>query len=291
MTTEATNTNEAPVKPTPGTPEYDAYMAAEYDRRTSGPSDDEPGVTPEPNAPEIPAKPEGGHDKFYDAKTGAYNWEAHAKEVEYRSKQGEKKDEAKADEAKAEDGKTDEAKADDVALDALGKAGLKMDVLRDQIVQNGKLDDTAIEALVTKAGLPKELVEDYVALAKFKLDTETSKAKDYAGGEEGWKALKDFAGKSMSPGEQAEVNRLLASEGWKLGIDMIKTRMNASSKTAGEPTLFDGDAGRQVPTGYRSRSEQNRDMQDPRYRGPRRDMTFVRMVEQKVASATYDLDR
>jgi hypothetical protein len=31
--------------------------------------------------------PDGGHEKFYDATTGIYNWQAHAVEVEYQRDQ------------------------------------------------------------------------------------------------------------------------------------------------------------------------------------------------------------
>ena len=46
----------------------------------------------------IPALPETGSDKFYDAKTGAYNWEGHAKEAEFKLSQKPAEVETPADE-------------------------------------------------------------------------------------------------------------------------------------------------------------------------------------------------
>lgn len=298
MTTDTTKPagGQTPVaeKPVPGTPEYDTYMAAEYDRRTTGPSHDDP--TPattekvEEKKAEVTAIPEGGAEKFYNKETGEYNWQAHAKEAEYRLKNGKDKPEEKPEDKPADGEKKPDADA--AAADVVTKAGLNVQTLRDQIVTSGKLDDAAVEALVTKGGVPKELVEDYVALAKYRIEAETSKAVDYAGGQEGWNSLNKFAAEAMAPEERAEVNRLLGSPSWKLGIDLIRNRQAASSKTAGEPTLRSGDSSAQpTANGYRSRAEMMRDMQDQRYRGHKKDPAFIRSVQDKLAVSTFDLDK
>lgn len=285
MTTNVEDKNQAPQ---PGTDEYNAMMADRYHKGHGQAAED----TVE--APQIPAMPEGGHDKFYDKATGSYNWEAHAKEMMFNQTRKSGKDEQKDASVEQAPANTaaDESAGKEMGLapeaqDVIAKAGLNTADLRDAIVKNGDLTPEQYDALV-KAGVPKELVQEHVSNAKYRMDNETAKAVEYAGGVEATNELLGWAQKNLSEPEKAAYNKMLAGPEWQVALDALKTRMASSKPTAGEPSLVIGDVPSSgTATGYRSRSEMKRDMADPRYRS---DPTFRSQVMSKMQYATWDLD-
>ena len=60
---------------TEGSPEYNQAMADKFNNREVAEVDPVEKLPVEP-------KPEGGHDKFYNAETGQYDWQNHAKELD-----------------------------------------------------------------------------------------------------------------------------------------------------------------------------------------------------------------
>lgn len=259
-----------PVAPTPGTPEYDEAMAAKFRNGGEPPADDLP--------PEVPAMPEGGVEKFYDAKTGAYDWKSHAVEAEYRLKQskGEKPD----PQAPPED---NIAGDEDEVQDILAKAGLKPDELEKQIVEQGELAQEARKALVDQ-GIPEALIDSYVAHYRANVESMAAKALEAAGGEEGWKQLNDWAVANLTEAEQADYNARLAGPNWEVALKDLKARRAATSPTRGEGNLLTGDSGVPTATGYTSRAQMKADMADPRYKS---DPAFRKAVMDKIQFASF----
>lgn len=264
-----------------GTPEYAQHMAAAYDNAR--------GVVTKPQEPPAPVEtpkppveavkmPDGGFEKFYDQKTGAYNWQAHAREVQWKLDQKDKatttppvvkadpkpdappaadaapkEGEPKPEDKPAEGDKTpDEDKA---AKDAAKAAGLNWDDLGAKINQTGTLEDADFEAL-DKVGIPKNIVEDYIKALTIAREANAKVAHEYAGGKDKLDAALAWASTNLDRGEILEINRTLASANWKVGIDAVMARFSKNSKGANEPTLLTGgNAPGTGSEGYKDQAE------------------------------------
>lgn len=227
----------APAAPARGTPEYIQAMASKYDtaQGITQPTTKEgaPAQQPEQKTSTVPVMPEGGSDKFYNKQTGAYNWEAHARELEFKAAQrGPKPPEQKpvAQPPQVPEG-TDPAQA------AAQSAGLDWNALTNKVEQTGTIEATDYEALA-KAGIPKEVVDNYIASLGDAVAYRTSQIHQYAGGEEKTAELLTWAKTSLTPEEKAEYNAMLGSGQWKVALDSLKARRGTTSPTGEEGTLI-----------------------------------------------------
>jgi hypothetical protein len=258
----------------PGSDDYNAQMAEKFTNQE--PTADN-GDTPD----EVPVAPmpEGGYEKFYNKDTGEYNWQNHAKELQYRLENG-----GKTPEVTPEEQAEVEATTEDAASDIVLKAGLSPDDLRQQIESTGSLSEEAFAALEAQ-GLRRDLVQTYVDNMVYRLEQTQAEAMTYAGGQDEWDKLSAWAETNLPDSEKIRYNELLATPEWKVAIDALRMRRDTA---IGEPNLIGGNnnlAGSQF--GYRSKSEMKRDMSDPRYAS---DPAFRKEVMQKIQSATWDYD-
>lgn len=252
----------------PGSDEYNQQMADKFTNQEQLVDDkvDEVPVSP---------MPDGGYDKFYDKETGEYDWQNHAKELEYRLKQGQVSED---DKKNVENASTQEV------TDIVQRAGLNPEDLKSQLLTNGALSEDAVSAL-EKQGLRRELIDLYVDNWNFRVNAQRETALGYAGGEGEWQELASWAAQNLPENEVARYNDLLASPEWKVAIDALKVRRGASNT---EPTLVGGnETVTGTSFGYRSKAEMKTDMSNPMYAS---DPAFRRQVMQKIQSATWDLD-
>ena len=252
-----------------GSEDYNAQMADKF-RNQPAPTDDLPEAPP---ALEIP---EGGLEKFYNTETGTYDWQNHAKELDYRlNGKPAAKDALSEPEAVEE-----QAEVNDIVT----SAGLDPAELQTQLQTNGTLSEEAFAALA-KVGLSKELVDTYVENFVFRQEAQINEATNYAGGPEGWEQLSNWAVNNMPEQEVARYNELLGTGEWKVAIDALRARQTSST---GEPQLLNGSGITGTGTsGYRSKSEMKVDMSNPKYST---DPAFRQDVMRKMQSATWDLE-
>ena len=267
----------------PDSPEYREVMIARFRRG----QDEEASPAPAASEAAAPTRPDHVPEKFWNAEKGEVNVDALLKsysELEKVRSGGEKPVEEKpaAGAAPTEDAATDDAQK------AVESAGLDWDTLTSKVAEKGAIDETDYEALA-KAGVPKQIVDNYLAMVRERADRETADAIAYAGGQETLDGLMGWAAQNLNDAEKKLYNGMLASAEWRTAIDALKAKQTATSKTAGEPDLDLLDTSiAPSSTGYRSRVEMKRDMSDPRYRS---DPRFREEVTQKVRFATWDLDR
>ena len=274
MTQDAA-TNAAPL---PGSPEYDVAMAAKW-RASKG--DEGTGEKPTESAPS--ERPEHIPEKFW--RDGKLDTDALLKSyTELEKTRGAGK---APDPLKIEGEQPGQTTTTDAAKDATNAAGLDWNVLQQKIATQGALDDSDYSALA-KAGIPKDVIDGHVKLVQDRLAAEKREAIQYLGGEKAANAALSWAAQNLSEQDKAQINALLASPNWRIGLDAIKARMGAASRTAGEPEA--GAYGNQpsAPPGYRSRAQMKADMASPQYRN---DPAFREQVAQKMRNATWDLDR
>jgi hypothetical protein len=269
----AETTPTTPPAPQPGTPEYDAAMAAVGKGMNARPD-----FKPENIPANKPQRPEHIPEKFWDGEKGEVRVEDLAKsyaELE-RTRGAAKPDPATLKIPEAKEG-------DDPAKAAAAAAGLDWDVLGAKMLGEKGLEDTDFAALA-KVGLPREIVENYVALAKESGARQTELAVAHVGGEEKMNALLEWAGKSLSEAEKVEYNKMLGNRNqWKVALDTLMAKQAGAVKTAGEPTLVNG-GGRpnsSPEVGYASREEMVKDMSSPQYFS---DPAFRQRVAAKVAA-------
>ena len=261
---------EQKTDPKPGTPEYDQKMREVVDKANTPPD--------KPNELPVTPMPEGGHAKFYDAKTGAYNWQGHAQELQYQlTQKAGKKDDPPPKEEPPADGDVD-------AGDIITRAGLKVEDLNQQLANTGKLDNAAKAALV-KVGVPESMIDEYVGLISFRLAETKRQALEYAGGQEAWTQLDTWATQNLPPEDKDKINRMLASPDWKDAIDLLKTKRSKADPLRNEGKLNTGGTGTPKVEAYASREQMKVDMRDPRYKT---DGNFRAMVAAKLRVSNFD---
>lgn len=256
---------------TPGSEEYNEQMAAKFqgqDQVTDDVGDELP----------VAPMPDNGYEKFYNAQTGEYDWQNHARELEYRLQKGsDQNEEAPQTEDKPEEN-------NEVVSDIVASAGLDGNQLEQQINENGDISEEAYQALEAK-GLSRDLVKNYIDNMNAVKDYEYKSALEYVGGEAEWANLSTWAAENLSETEVMRYNELLTTQDWRVAIDALRARQQV---TGSEPRLMTGNNNVAGTTfGYRSKAEMKRDMSDARYAT---DPSFRREVAQKIQSATWDMD-
>lgn len=258
----------------PGSDEYNEEMAGRFANQDQlAPTADQPDEVP------VPELPEGGYEKFYDAKTGEYNWQNHAKELEYRLN-GKKQEQLTEEQVE----NVRNASRDEVT-DVVSRAGLDANQLQQQLNATGQLSEDAYAALA-KQGLSRELVDVYVDNYNYRVNSTRDEALRHIGGEAEWNGLSQWAAENLTEGEVTQYNNLLASSEWRVAMDALRVRRDSAY---GEPRLMGGDQSiNGSGFGYRSKSEMKSDMADVRYT---KDPAFRKQVMQRMQSATWDLDQ
>lgn len=228
-------------------------------------------------APSIP-------DKFKNA-DGSVNTEAllaSYQELEKKQgaapKEGEEKPALKEGEAPKP---ADPSKEEKALTGVLKAAGLELTPFNEEFAKDGALSDDSY-AKLEKAGFDKATVDTYirgVQAANADVATAITEIKAVAGGDEGYDAMTAWAAANLSKEQVAEFNEAVQSG--KAGIAKAAvTALKASfDKAEGvEPSLIGGGG---KPTGevFRSWSEMETAMKDPRYRN---DIAYTKDVEAKA---------
>lgn len=214
----------------------------------------------QPSQPQIP---EGGREQFFNKETGEYNWEAHAKDAAYRMDQL-KNSQSNQEENPQSTGDSGEPEVD---WDSLGQ----------ELISEGKFSDSNVDKL-TKMGIPKEIIDDYVSAVASARQQQTHEAVGYFGGAEQWESIQKWAAANLSESEINTYNEGLASPNWKMAADSL---IGKFSKATGhtEPSKQHGTgkpdsatvafaSKQQMVDAMNKRDEQGRKMYDidPAYR-------------------------
>lgn len=183
------------------------------------------------------------------------------------------------DGAASDDGEAPESHGD-MAAQFTQDAGLDYDAVTEHFAENGTLAEehyTAFEA----AGLPRELVDGYLAGQSALLNQFKSTVLSASGGEEAWQAASAWAGAgNFTEAELGAYNAAVNSGDVaqaQLAVQGLIARHQA--RTGSEPNLADGQGGAAAVPGYESRAQMIADMQNPLYA---KDPAFRAKVERKV---------
>lgn len=254
-----------------GSPEYEAAMIAKFE---SSQATEQPASTSE--APQVPTRPEHIPEKFWDAEKGEVRLEALAKSyAELEKTRGGKPTDAPKEPTTAV--------TQDAAQAAVESAGLDFTALNTEYAEAGALSEDTYKALEGK-GIPKAMVDSYIAGQEALAVQWKNSAFAEAGGEEQYTKMVEWAKESLSPAEKVAFNKAAESgtiDEFKLAISGLKGRFeSANGKSA---KLLSGESPSSTSQGYQSRAQMTADMKNPLYKT---DPAFRKSVENKLAVTT-----
>lgn len=243
-----------------------------------------------PASPGTPATPVAGgltHDtigvtadqfaKFYSADTKEYNWQAHAKESEFKLAQ---KPVAPVTPAVSLTGTGAEQTAQ--------SAGLDFDVLEQKIVARGDIDPSDYEALA-KAGLPEATAKNFVRLMVDESVRHTDGVKVALGGEQGLKNVEAWARTNLTDDERQGYEDMLNSPQWSVAVDAIRSRMGQPPVSV-QGTQIQTPNQASVPGGpgapFVDQAAMSMAMRDPKYKT---DPAYRADVAKRAAASNWQM--
>lgn len=249
-----------------------------------------PGNVTGPDAPVVSDRPENVPEKFWNAETKSVNTEAlltSYAELERRQSQAPKPVtpapvEAAPEGTPVEPEPAPEAEpnaAEAEAREAATSAGVDYDALSAKYAANGSLEDADYDTL-EKAGIPRALVDSYIAGQSALAETQRAALLAPVGGDEGYAKMIEWAQGNLPAADIAAYDAIVDGDNpaaTKLAIEGLHAKYKAGSTS--EPKLVSG-----VPTPsldvYASLEQMKADMRDPRYKS---DKAYRARVEAKLA--------
>ena len=236
--------------------------------------------------PAIPEKFVKDGKPDYEALAKAYK-ELEKKQSGKATESGKKDEEEEDtnDEAEGEAPKpTDEETppSEDEARDTAESAGVDYDALTAEYLESGKLADSSYDTL-EKAGIPRGLVDQYIA-GQEAIQSETRSAVfNSVGGEAVYNDMLGWAADNLSEAEIDAYNTAVNSGNMNqttLAVKGLKARYQADEGQ--EPTVRLGGNAVSEAVGYKSWAQVTKAMNDPRYA---KDPAYIAEVEAKIAAS------
>ena len=170
-----------------------------------------------------------------------------------------------------------EATAD--ARQAVENAGLDFESLRNEFSESGELSNKTYDDLQAR-GIPRDMVDSYIDGQKSLAAEFQGELYSYAGGEENYEQMSEWATENMSDDEIDAYNDAIVSGNpsqAKLAIEALHSRFVKENGSA--PSLVGGKASSSVDT-YASWAQVTADMAKPEYK---KDPAYRQAVSNKLA--------
>ena len=172
----------------------------------------------------------------------------------------------------------DEAQTTTEARETVENAGLDFDAMQAEFAESGELSENTYKDLQDR-GIPKEMVDAYVDGQRAKATEYTNEIFEFAGGEESYKGMTQWASENLPDSEIDAFNDAISSGNTsqaRLAIDGLVSRYRDNGGV--EPTLVGGKASASVDT-YNSWAQVTKDMGTPEYS---KDPAFREAVQKKL---------
>ena len=160
-----------------------------------------------------------------------------------------------------------------------------MDKYSNEYAEKGELGEASYKELA-KQGLPKDLVDGYIAGQKSIADTQTADIQSVAGGQQQYGELIDWAGKNLSEGEQTAFNDLTqtgTTDQIKMAVQGLMTKAGMTNQPQAQQTMLQGDVSNVSVEQFNSVAQVTDAMNDPRYE---KDPVYRKEVERKLANSS-----
>jgi hypothetical protein len=277
MTVVATPEQTQAQAPVPGSPEHDAQLAAVFDSRQQ-PQTQQPAATSTPD--QKPAVPDFVPEKFRSAEDPLKAMaEAYAA---LEAKQAAAAPKPAAAPAAVEPPKPGEAPTAEQAQAAAQAAGLDFNALSTKYMETGSLAAEDYAAL-EKSGIPKSMVDSYIAGQEAIANSMRNDIFQTVGGEDKFTSMAEWAGKNMPKADVLAFNQVMetgSAEQVKLAVAGLNARYLEA--VGSEPNLLGGNASTTQDV-FRSVQQLTEAMRDPRYA---KDPAYRADVEAKLARSS-----
>jgi hypothetical protein len=201
-------------------------------------------------------------EKFWDAATGQVRVDDLVKSYSELEKGRAKPEEKPAQEQKP--GLTIETQQQ--AQETLTEKGLDYQKYVTEFLDKGQLSDDSYKELTDK-GIPKEMVDAYVAGQVAQASAFENEIKTSVGGAEKFNEMSTWASKNLTPGELSAYNAAVDSgnaDQIKLAVAGINAKFTAA--VGSDPQLLGGSTTSASGDVFRDQAEMKEAMRDPRYK-------------------------
>lgn len=185
---------------------------------------------------------------------------------ELQSKLGDKEKDSPKKESKADPNQT-------VMQDIIDSA-------TNEFIENGELTDKSFKAL-EEQGLPREIVEAYVAGQQALMEGQVNQVKATVGGEENYAAMAEWAAENLDQSELDAFNEVVESGSINQAQMAVRGLYSQFASAGGKaPNLIQGNTSGSAVKPFNSAAQVTEAMRDPRYKN---DPAYRKTVEDRLA--------
>ena len=168
---------------------------------------------------------------------------------------------------------------------AITDKGINLDELATEYAERGKLSAKTY-AKLAEAGLSDTVIDQYVAGQKALADKLIDSAYEFAGGEQNYSAMTEWA-KANWDQEALDYYNKIVTVGTEAQLRLAVRGLLADwiDATGDEPDLVQGNGAAGAAGGYASQEEHLADIRNPRYQNG--DPAFHKMVDEKLKRSRY----
>jgi len=171
-----------------------------------------------------------------------------------------------------------------VVTDAVDNAGLDLEALQTEYQAEGGLTESTYESLA-KSGIPREVVDSYIAGQEGLATSLRSTMFESVGGEETYNTMMQWASTNLNAGEVDAYNQTMNggnSDQIQMSVHGLKARYQAANGS--DPKLISGETTSANAGGrFDSVAQLTEAMRDPRYS---KDPAFRQSVQTKLNNST-----
>ena len=160
----------------------------------------------------------------------------------------------------------------------------QLDKYYDEFIENNQLSDKSYEEL-DALGLPKDLVDGYIAGQKALADNDVSEVQNVVGGQENYAQLLEWSSQNLNQAEKDAFNDTIdngSTEQVKIAVQGLMARAGMSPNNT-QQDMFEGSVNNTNTDTFGSVAQVTDAMNDPRYS---KDPAYRKEVEEKLARST-----
>jgi len=160
----------------------------------------------------------------------------------------------------------------------------QLDKYYDEFIEKNELSEKSYEEL-DALGLPRDLVDGYIAGQKALADNDVSEVQNVVGGQDNYAQLLDWSSKNLSQSEKDAFNNTIDNGSTEQVKMAVQGLMGRAGMTADNPqqNLFEGSVDNTNTDVFGSVAQVTDAMNDPRYQ---KDPAYRKEVEDKLARSS-----
>ena len=155
-----------------------------------------------------------------------------------------------------------------------------IDSATNEFIESGELTDKSFKAL-EEQGLPRGIVEAYVAGQRALMENQVNQVKATVGGEENYNAMAEWAAENLDQSELDAFNEVVESGSINQAQMAVRGLYSQFASAGGKaPNLIQGNTSGSAVKPFNSAAQVTEAMRDPRYKN---DPAYRKTVEDRLA--------